>query len=51
MLQDPVNVSTDQLNDPDFINYVGNAISGINPEDIDRIDVLRDAAATAISTR
>ena len=48
VLQDPVNVSTDQLNDPDYINYVGNAISGINPEDIDRIDVLRDAAATAI---
>ena len=48
VLQDPVNVSTEQLNDPDYINYVGNAISGINPEDIERIDVLRDAAATAI---
>lgn len=32
VLQDPVNVSTDQLNDPDYINYVGNAISGINPK-------------------
>lgn len=48
VLQDPVDVSTDQLNDPDYINYIGNAISGINPEDIERIDVLRDAAATAI---
>lgn len=48
VLQDPVEVSPDQLNDPDYINYVGNAISGINPEDIERIDVLRDAAATAI---
>lgn len=48
VLQDPVDVSTEQLNDPDYINYIGNAISGINPEDIDRIDVLRDAAATAI---
>lgn len=48
ILQDPVDVSPDQLNDPDYINYVGNAISGINPEDIDRIDILRDAAATAI---
>lgn len=48
ILQDPVNVSNDQLNDPDYINYVGNAISGINPEDIDRIDVLKDAAATAL---
>ncbi|MCQ2266810.1 MAG: SusC/RagA family TonB-linked outer membrane protein [Bacteroidaceae bacterium] len=48
VLQDPVNVSTDQLNDPDYINYVGNAISGINPEDIEKIDVLKDAAATAL---
>lgn len=48
VLQDPVDVSTEQLNDPDYINYIGNAISGINPEDIERIDVLRDAAATAI---
>lgn len=48
VLQDPVSVSNDQLNDPDYINYVGNAISGINPEDIDRIDVLKDAAATAL---
>ena len=48
VLTDPVNVSTDQLNDPDYINYVGNAISGINPEDIDKIDVLKDAAATAL---
>lgn len=48
VLQDPVNVSTDQLNDPDYINYIGNAISGINPQDIERIDVLKDAAATAL---
>lgn len=48
VLTDPVNVSTDQLNDPDYINYVGNAISGINPEDIEKIDVLKDAAATAL---
>ncbi len=48
VLQDPVNVSNDQLNDPDYINYVGNAISGINPEDIEKIDVLKDAAATAL---
>lgn len=48
VLQDPVDVSTDQLNDPDYINYVGNAISGINPQDIERIDVLKDAAATAL---
>ncbi len=48
VLHDPVNVSTEQLNDPDYINYIGNAISGINPQDIERIDVLKDAAATAL---
>lgn len=48
VLQDPVDVSTEELNDPDYINYVGNAIQGINPQDIDRIDVLKDAAATAL---
>ena len=47
-LTDPVDVSVDQLNDPDYINYVGNAISGINQQDIERIDVLKDAAATAL---
>lgn len=48
ILQDPVEVTPEQLNDPDYINYVGNAISGINPQDIERIDVLKDAAATAL---
>ena len=48
VLQDPVEVSTEQLNDPDYINYVGNAIAGINPQDIERIDVLKDASATAL---
>lgn len=47
-LADPVDVSNDQLNDPDYINYIGNAISGINPQDIERVDVLKDAAATAL---
>lgn len=46
--QDPVPVSPEELNDPDYINRIGNAIAGINPQDIDRIDVLKDAAATAI---
>ncbi len=47
-LSDPVDVTTEQLNDPDYVNYIGNAISGINPEDIERIDILKDAAATAL---
>ena len=45
---DPVNVDPSQINDLDFVNLLGNAISGINPEDIEQIDVLKDASATAI---
>ena len=32
----------------DRVNLIGNAISGLNPEDIERIDVLKDASATAL---
>lgn len=45
---DPVNVDPAQLNDLDFVNLLGNAISGLNPDDIEQIDVLKDASATAI---
>ncbi|NML19232.1 SusC/RagA family TonB-linked outer membrane protein [Pseudoflavitalea sp. G-6-1-2] len=45
---DPVPVSANQINDLDFVNLVGNAISGLNPNDIESIDVLKDAAATAL---
>lgn len=48
ILRDPVNVSPTQMNDLDFVNLVGNAISGINPDDIERIDILKDASATAL---
>ena len=48
ILSDPVGLSPDVLNDPDYINRIGNAIAGINPQDILRIDVLKDAAATAL---
>lgn len=47
-LSDPVNVSNDDLNNPDYVNIVGNAIQGINPQDIARIDILKDASATAL---
>lgn len=45
---DPVNIDPATLNDLDFVNLLGNAISGLNPDDIEQIDVLKDAAATAI---
>lgn len=48
ILEDPVNVSTEVLNDLDNVNLIGNAISGLNPMDIEKIDVLKDASATAI---
>ncbi|MGN7786535.1 SusC/RagA family TonB-linked outer membrane protein [Niabella sp. 22666] len=45
---DPVPIAANRINDLDFVNLVGNAISGINPADIQSIDVLKDAAATAL---
>ena len=48
VLHDPVNVNASLANSLDFVNLVGNAISGINPEDIERIDILKDASATAL---
>lgn len=48
ILTDPVNVDPANINDLDFVNLLGNAISGLNPEDIEKIDVLKDASATAI---
>lgn len=48
VLSDPVNVDPNNLNDPDFVNLLGNAISGLNPNDIEEINVLKDASATAL---
>ncbi len=48
ILTDPVNVDPASVNDLDFVNLLGNAISGLNPDDVDQIDVLKDASATAI---
>lgn len=48
VVQDPVNIEPEALNDPDYINRIGNAIAGLNPQDIERLDILKDAAATAI---
>ncbi len=48
ILDEPVAISTEELNSIDNVNFVGNAISGINPSDIERIDILKDVSATAI---
>ena len=48
VVNDPVPLDSDVLNDPDYVNRIGNAIAGLNPQDIQRIDVLKDAAATTL---
>ena len=48
ILDNPVPVSNEELNNIDNANFVGNAISGLNPSDIERIDILKDVSATAI---
>ena len=48
ILEDPVQISAEELNSLDNVNLIGNAISSLNPQDIERIVVLKDASATAI---
>ena len=48
ILDDPVNIDYSQLNGDDAAYLIGNAISGVNPRDIETITVLKDASATAI---
>lgn len=48
VVNDPVAISAEDLNDPDYVNRIGNAIAGLNPQDIERLDVLKDASATAL---
>ena len=48
VVNDPVGIDPQTINDLDFVNRLGNAISGLKPFDIDQIDVLKDASATAL---
>lgn len=48
VVNDPVEISAEDLNDPDYVNRIGNAIAGLNPQDIERLDILKDASATAL---
>lgn len=45
---DPFPIPAERINDLDFVNLLGNSVSGINPHDIEQIDVLRDATAAAL---
>lgn len=46
--EDPVPLTADQINSFDQVNLIGNALTGINPQDIASINILKDASATAI---
>lgn len=48
ILDDPVPLSTEEINSLDNVNLIGNAISGLNPMDIETVDILKDASSTAI---
>lgn len=44
----PIKLSAQDINSLDNVNLLSSPIAGVNPNDIDRIDVLKDASATAI---
>ncbi|MDR3329603.1 MAG: SusC/RagA family TonB-linked outer membrane protein [Prevotellaceae bacterium] len=48
ILDDPVEIDHSALSSDDAAYLIGNAIAGINPQDIESINVLKDAAATAL---
>ncbi len=48
VLEDIVNVSNDQLASGDPNTLLGSAVAGLNPNDIESFDILKDAAATAL---
>ena len=48
VLEDVVNISNDQLASGDPTTLLGSSVAGINTNDIETIDILKDAAATAL---
>lgn len=48
VVNDPVNIDPATINDLDFVNRLGNSISGLKPFDVETITVLKDASATAL---
>ncbi|WP_257668766.1 SusC/RagA family TonB-linked outer membrane protein [Parapedobacter tibetensis] len=48
ILEDVVNISNEQLSTGDPNTLVGSSIAGLNPDDIESFDILRDASATAM---
>lgn len=48
VMDDIVSLNTEQLGSGDPITLLGSSISGINPADIESIEVLKDASATSL---
>ena len=48
VLEDIVNISNDQLTSGDPTTLLGSSVAGINVNDIESFDILKDAAATAL---
>ncbi|RBL90877.1 SusC/RagA family TonB-linked outer membrane protein [Chitinophaga flava] len=48
VLEDVVNISNDQLSSGDPTTLLGSAVAGLNANDIESFDILKDAAATAL---
>ncbi|MFT3945814.1 MAG: SusC/RagA family TonB-linked outer membrane protein [Agriterribacter sp.] len=48
VLEDIVNISNDQLSSGDPTTLLGSSVAGINVNDIETFDILKDAAATAL---
>lgn len=48
VLEDIVNISNDQLSSGDPTTLLGSAVAGLNANDIESFDILKDAAATAL---
>lgn len=48
VLEDIVNISNEQLSSGDPTTLLGSSVAGINSNDIETFDILKDAAATAL---
>ncbi|MCH5715951.1 TonB-dependent receptor plug domain-containing protein [Niabella hibiscisoli] len=48
ILEDVVNISNEALSTGDANTLIGSSVAGLNPDDIESMTVLRDAAATAL---
>lgn len=48
VLEDIINVSNEQLSTGDPSTLIGSSVAGLNPDDIESMEILRDASATAM---